>query len=149
MARTNIIILSAILVTVAGALALWRITRPATLPHASCGDAITHVLDGSTQVLGDDQGSLDCFRSAAQRCSAASIEVTAVGVDFGTHYVFTIEPGGTPCQVTELSQDYGGPGPTRDPVVSRLCSITAVTAEGVTLTCDGQAVLIPEVASAP
>ena len=40
---------------------------------------------------------------------AASIEITQMGVDAGTRYVLTIGSGGTACQVTGLSQDYGAP----------------------------------------
>jgi hypothetical protein len=37
----------------AGALlAAWQISRPAELPQASCGQAVTHDLDASTQIRG-------------------------------------------------------------------------------------------------
>lgn len=114
------------------------------LPKATCGSATTHFLNAGTQVLGADPGALTCFGTAARGCRAASIGVTEMGVDTGTMYVFTIEHGGTACQVTELSQYYSANfGGSTGPVSTVTCLRTAVTARGVTLTCGGQQVLIP------
>jgi hypothetical protein len=132
----------------AAGLVTWLVTRPATkaatLPRASCGRAVTHLLDSSTQSLRADPGALSCFSTAARRCSPASIAVTEMGVDAGTTYLFTIEPSGTPCQVSELSQGYGWSGGYRSgPVVSMPCHLAAVTGTGVMLSCGRDNVLIP------
>ena len=67
-----------------------------------------------------------------------------MGTDTGTDFVFSIDPGGTTCQVTELSQDYSANfGGSTGPVLTTSCRRTAVTGQGVTLGCDGQDVLIP------
>jgi hypothetical protein len=72
-----------------------------------------------------------------------------MGVDTGTTYFFTIERGGTPCQVTELTQDYSANlGGSTGPVNATACRRTTVTGRGVTLTCGGQDVLIPSAVSA-
>jgi hypothetical protein len=133
-------------VTAVGALLItWRIIRhAATLPQASCGTATTHFINGETQFFRADPGALTCFSAAVRACRAASIRVDAMGVDTGTRYVFTIEPGGAACQVTELSQDYWASfGGGRSRVSARPCRRTAVTGRGVSLSCDGQDVLIP------
>jgi hypothetical protein len=132
-----------------GALIAWRVSHPA-LPHASCGGVSTHLLQADTQVS-TDAAPLTCFNAAAWGCEAASIRVREMGVDAGTNFVFTVEPGGQPCQVTELSQGYGftGGGLSTDAIASTPCHVTAVTRKGVMLTCAGQAVLIPATASAP
>jgi hypothetical protein len=133
-----------------GGLVTWLATRPAALPHASCGRAVTHLLDSSTQGLSADPGALGCFSTAARRCSAASIEVTEMGVDTGANYVFTIEPGKTPCQVAETSQWYSANfGGSTGRVTSMPCRLTAMTGRGVMLNCGGQDVLIPAVVSMP
>jgi hypothetical protein len=122
--------------------------RRIDLPHPSCGSAGTHGLDGSTQVLSADPGALACFHAAAKSCKAASIAVKEMGVDTGTDHVFVIQQGGRPCQVTEFSQFYIFTGQEhRNPVTSTPCRLTAVTAEGVALSCGGQAVLVPAVVS--
>jgi hypothetical protein len=123
-------------------LAAWQITQPAGLPRASCGQAVTHDLGASTQILSADPGALRCFGSAAGGCRPASIEITQMGVDSGTRYVLTIGPGGAACQVSGLSQDYGGPG-WKGPVRAVPFRLAAVTGQGVMLRCGGQAVLIP------
>lgn len=114
------------------------------LPHPSCGSAGTHGLDSRTQVLSADPGALACFHAAAQGCRAASIDVGEMGVDTDTDHVFVITPGGRPCQLTEFSQFSIFTGQIhRNPVTSTHCRITAVTAQGVTLSCSGQSLLIP------
>jgi hypothetical protein len=113
-----------------------------TLPRATCGSASAHLLNGDTQILRANSGALTCFSAAARGCRSASIEVTAFGVDAGTSNVFTIEPGGTPCLVTRLSQGYGVRG-FRGPVSTASCRRTTVTSKGVMLSCAGQDVLIP------
>lgn len=65
-----------------------------------------------------------------------------MGVDAGTRYVLTIGSGGTACQVTGLSQDYGGPDWT-GPVRTVPFRLDAVTGQGVMLRCGGQDVLLP------
>jgi hypothetical protein len=66
-----------------------------------------------------------------------------MGVDTGTDYVFTIEPGGTSCQITEARQDYSANGGSQDTVTTVPCRRTGVTGTGVTLNCRGRDVLIP------
>ena len=74
----------------------------------------------------------------------ASIAVVENGVDTGTSYVLVIEPGGTPCRATELTQDYSADfGGSLGPVRSTSCRRTAVTASGVVLNCGGPGILIP------
>lgn len=118
-----------------------------TLPRANCGSASAHLLNGATQILRANSGALTCFSAAARGCQAASIEVTAFGVDAGTSNVFTIAPGGTPCLVTRLSQDYRVRG-FQGPVSTASCRRMAVTSKGVMLSCAGQDVLIPVTVSA-
>jgi hypothetical protein len=118
------------------------------LPRPSCGSAGTHDLDRSTQLLSADPGALACFHAAAKSCRAASIEVGEGGVDTSTGYVFVITPGGRPCQVTEFSQFSFFTGQLhRNPVTSTRCRIAAVTAQGVTLGCGGQQLLVPATVS--
>jgi hypothetical protein len=123
-------------------------SRDTTLPRATCGSASAHLLNSDTQILRANSGALTCFSAAARGCRSASIEVTAFGVDAGTSNVFTIEPGGTPCLVTRLSQDYGVRG-FRGPVSTASCRRAAVTSKGVMLSCAGQDVLIPVTVSVP
>ena len=119
------------------------------LPKPSCGSAGTHRVDGDTQVFAADPGALTCFGVAARGCRLASIEVHEMGVDTGTTYVFLIERGGTACQVTELAQYYSANfGGSAGPVNAMACRRTAVTGQGVMLSCGGQHVLIPSAVSA-
>lgn len=120
------------------------------LPQASCGSAVTHGLTENTQMLGAGRNALSCFSKAAQACKAASIEVRIMGVDTGTDDVFIIRPGGQTCQVTEASQDYSANfGGSQSPVRTTPCHRTAVTGDGVTLSCGGQDLLIPSKVSVP
>jgi hypothetical protein len=149
----RIVVIIGCVVVAAAAVALtaaWRTGQHATMPpKASCGSATTHRVDGDTQVLAADPGALTCFGAAARGCRSASIEVDEMGVDTGTTYFFTIERGGTPCQVTELTQDYSANfGGSTGPVNAAACRRTTVTGRGVTLTCGGQDVLIPSAVSA-
>ena len=150
----------AVIAGVVGVLAaLWRTGQHTTgryatgqhvtvLPKASCGSAVTHRVDGGTQVLTADPGALTCFAAAARGCRPASVEVVEMGVDTGTTYVFVIERDGAACQVTELAQDYSANfGGSTGPVNAVTCLRTAVTGRGVTLTCGGQDVLIPSAVS--
>lgn len=122
-------------------------TTPATptaLPTGTCGTAVTHSLNDSTQVLSADHGSLSCFETAARHCEAGSLAITEMGVDTGTRYVFTIAPSAAGCQVTELSQSYSANfGGSQGKVTSAQCRVAAATAAGVTLGCDGRDVLVP------
>jgi hypothetical protein len=117
--------------------------RPA-LPRPSCGSAVTHLVNGQTQIFSATRGALECFTRAARECRSAGIAVTEIGVDAGTDYVFTVDPGQTPCRATELSQDYwanfgGGQGR----VSATPCRVAAVTRGGVRLSCGGRNALIP------
>lgn len=147
---TAVIVGDAVIAAAAGVLAGWRLSQhAAALPHASCGDAVTHRLDDSTHALSADPGALTCFTAAARTCRAASIKVTEMGVDTGTAFVFSIDPGGTTCHVTELSQGYTANfGGSTGPVTAMSCRLAAVTGEGVTLDCGTQDALIPSVVSA-
>jgi hypothetical protein len=131
-------------------------TSTLTLPHASCGAAITHDVSASTRLLRADRGALTCFTTAARACKAASLDVTQMGVDTGTDWVFAIASGGTPgrCTVIAYSQHYSATGIgglfTQAPsgnwvqaVKTANCQETAVTSAGVTLNCQGQAIEIP------
>jgi hypothetical protein len=149
--RWPVVILAAVLLAaMGGGLLAWQLTRqPAKLPQASCGRVITNWLNVSTQV-GADAGVLTCFIVAARGCKAASIGVTEMGVDAGTDYVFTVEPGGTSCRVTELSQDYSANfGGSTGPVIATSCLRRVVTGKGVMLRCAGQDLLIPAAVSPP
>ena len=118
--------------------------QPAALPRATCGSATTHFLDAATQFLSADKGSLGCFETAARHCRAASLAVTEMGTDTGTSYVLTVEPGGTVCQVTELSQAYSvNFGGSQGTVTTTACRVAGVTTAGVTLGCAGRSVLVP------
>ena len=103
--RAAVVIICAVIVAVVGVLVVVRQISPraAALPRPSCGSEVTHHLDGGTRLLGADPGALTCFSAAARKCRPASIEVTEMGVDTGTDYVFTIEPGGTACRDRHLS----------------------------------------------
>lgn len=80
----------------------------------------------------------------------ASIEVTVMGVDTGTSYVFTVDSGGTPCQVAELSQDYSADfGGSTSTLSTGACGVASVTGSGVMLTCNGQKLLIPASVTSP
>jgi hypothetical protein len=118
--------------------------KPTTMPHASCGIAVTHGLSAATQILSAGKGALNCFLVAARDCKTASIGVTEMGVDTGTNHVFAIEPGGKGCAVTEFSQDYSANfGGSHGKLGSTQCTVAAVSGGGVTLACAGEKVLIP------
>ncbi len=122
----------------------------AALPRATCGGAVTHSLSATTRLLSADKGALTCFGNAARRCTAASLAVTEMGTDIGTDYVFTVEPGGKTCQVTELSQGYGvNFGGSAGPVVSTRCRLAGGPGADVALNCAGQDVLIPATVTQP
>ncbi len=124
--------------------------QPAALPQATCGSATTHFLDAATQFLSADKGSLGCFETAARHCRAASLAVTEMGTDTGTDYVFTVQPGGAGCQVTELSQPYGENfGGSRGTITTTRCRVAGVAAAGVRLGCAGQSVLVPAQVTRP
>jgi hypothetical protein len=149
-----------VLVVAAGAVIAWWITRPPpalplphasspALPQASCGRVITNQ-SGVLTTVGTNADALTCFAAAARGCKAASIAVTEMSVDTGTRFLFTIDPGGTPCRVTEAYQWYSANfGGSSGPITSMPCRLTAVTGKGVMLICGGQDVLIPTPASAP
>jgi hypothetical protein len=122
-------------------------TGPATPAHPhDCGSAITHALGPSTQVFTSSAGALTCFSAAATACEPASIDVTVMGVDAGSHNAFTIDPGGAPgsCAVTVTSQFYMVPvRPTQSPAQVTHGKVTGVAGTGVMLSLAGQAVLIP------
>lgn len=118
--------------------------RAVTLPRVSCGSAVTRLLDDHTQLLSASPGTLPCFDAAVRNCRSASISVTAMGVDAGTRYVFVIEAGTDPCQVTEQSQFYMvSGGGRRGPLLTTHCRVAAAAGEGVTLSCGGRDILIP------
>jgi hypothetical protein len=69
--------------------------------------------------------------------------VTAIGVDAGTHYVFIVKPASR-CQVTEQRQFYlVSGGIRRGPLRTTNCQVATATGQGVTLSCNGQRILIP------
>ena len=71
-----------------------------------------------------------------------------MGVDTGTDHVFSIEPGRTPCQVTETSEAYSANfGGSHSAVSTTRCRLTAVTGTGVELNCGGGDEQIPASAS--
>jgi len=145
MPRTAVIIGAVLVTAVGAAVAGCRSNHDAaTLPRASCGSATTHFLTGHPRVLSADPGALTCFVRAVRHCETASLGVTEMGVDTGTDYVFAIKPGTTPCQITELSQDYSANfGGSQSAVSTVPCRRTAVTSSGVALRCGGRDVLIP------
>ena len=145
------ITICAVIAAAAGATAaVWpQRHHQAALSRPSCGSAETHFLTGRTQFLSADPGALTCFARAARECRPAGLGVTEMGVDAGTRYVFTIEPGTTPCQVTEQSQDYSGiPGASQGALSTMPCHLRAVTRAGVILGCRGRDLLIPARVSA-
>jgi hypothetical protein len=165
--RPVVIVASVVILAAAGAVAAWRLTQPdtlrripatvsapsppaATLPRASCGSAVTHKLAGDTEILRADPGALTCFSTAAGGCRAATIKVVDMGVDTGTDYVFTIDPGGTGCLVLEQSQDYSANfGGSTGPITATSCQRSAVNRNGVVLRCNKLDVLIPATVTVP
>jgi hypothetical protein len=149
--RTAVIICAVIIAAVGAAAAGWRMSHhPRSLPKASCGSASTHFLNRHTRILGSDPGSLTCFMRAARVCASASLRVTEMGVDAGTEYVFSIEPHGSSCNVTEWRQYYSANfGGSQSKVAAIPCRRTAATPKAVLLTCSGRDVLIPATVSPP
>lgn len=145
----RVAIISCVLLAAAGGLITWRVIDHApALPHASCGETVTHQLYSGTQSLSADPGALRCFGAAARACRTASIEVVEMGVDSGTDHVFTIGPDGAACQAAEWSQDYSANfGGSTGPVTSTSCRLSAVTSRGVTLNCGASDVLVPATVS--
>ena len=124
----------------------WRIDQHAdmTMPQATCGTVVTHLLTDHTQLLQAYHGALTCFSAAARKCRSASIAVWEMGVDAGTSYVFSIDPGGTACQATQLSQDRGfNFGGSLSQITTTQCPKITATGNGVNLHCGGADVLIP------
>lgn len=80
---------------------------------------------------------------------ACSIGLHEVGADSTTSEVYSIVPGGTPCQVTDTSQTYSYSFDQTGPVITQSCRMAAVTVSGVTLSCGGRAFLVPARAGAP
>jgi hypothetical protein len=118
-----------------------------TLPHAACGTVSTHQLSPDTQLISASPGALGCFDAAVRNCRTGSIRVTEIGVDTGTQYVFVIQSGGRPCQVTEFSQSYSANfGGSEGPVLTASCHQAALTSGGVTLRCGGAEYVIPPTA---
>jgi hypothetical protein len=145
-------IICAVIVAVAGATAgAWKISRPPTaLPQANCGSVVTHFLTSDTRILSADRGALTCFVSAARTCRSASLRVTEMGVDAGTDFVFSVEPGKTPCQVIEQRQDYSANfGGSQGAVTTVQCRRATVTTSGLMLRCGDREELIPTAVSAP
>lgn len=116
----------------------------AELPTATCGRALTRGLSARTEILSAGKTALTCFSAAARACEKASLQVTEMGVDTGTQYVFAITAQGKPCQITELTQSYSANfGGSTGPISTTGCQVTAAATAGVTLTCAGQKLLIP------
>ena len=148
--RAVVIIICGAVAAASGGLAAGCSRSPAAQPETKCGSAVTHFLTAHTQVITARHGALTCFVTAARHCRAASLAVTEMAVDTGTHVVFTIKPGGSPCQVTETSQNYSvNFGGSHGPRVTRSCRLTGATSAGATLRCGAQTVLIPAKADAP
>jgi len=160
--RAGIVVCAVIVAAIGGLAAAWPASQLAggkheavrphpagggvrtTLPDPTCGAAAAHLVNGVTPFFQAPPATLACFSTAARECKAASIAVVENGVDTGTSYVFVIEPGGTPCRVTELTQDYSANfGGSLGSVSSTPCRRTAVTARGVVLKCGGPDILIP------
>jgi hypothetical protein len=129
-----------------GLVAWWSYTHK-TLPQASCG--WIGYDGGSGKPYSQDPGALTCFNAAAQACKPGSIGLHELGADTTTSEVYSIVPGGTPCQVTGASQTYFASGDHTGPVTTESCHITAVTGSGVTLSCAGEDFLVPARASLP
>jgi hypothetical protein len=143
--RVSVLVV-AVIATAVGALLVTRQASPraSALPRVNCGTAETRQLGAGTRVLAADHGALSCFSAAARTCKAATLEVREMGVDTGTDYVFSIEPGKTPCQVTETSQDYSANfGGSHSAVSTTHCRLAAVSVTGVKLNCDGGDEQIP------
>jgi outer membrane protein assembly factor BamB len=139
MHRSAVIAVCVVIAAVAAGAGIWRSGQHPALPRASCGQAtIDPASSGPTSPL-------TCFSTAAQQCRSASIGVTWPGVDTGSRAVFTIEPGGRPCRVSEAGQAYGYAGGNLQdgPVTVTACQVAVVNGTGVMLRCGGQPVLIP------
>jgi len=93
------------LAAVTGWAGIWRFSQHPALPHASCGQVT--IGPAST----GPAAPLICFSSAAQEWKTASLGVTWPSVDTGSKTVFTVEPGGRPCRVSEVGQN-DAPGTT-------------------------------------
>jgi hypothetical protein len=128
-----------------GLVAWWSATHKA-LPQASCGWV---GYDGGRVVGSQDPGALTCFNADAQACKPGSIGLHEAQADTTTSEVYTIVPGGSPCQVADTSQEYFVSLHRTGPVTTESCHVAAVTGNGVTLSCSGQDVLIPARSSAP
>jgi hypothetical protein len=114
------------------------------LPLPSCGTIRTHPSSDGIAPFTAPPGTLTCFDTAARECRAAGIAVDEMGVDTGTGYEFVIGPGGTPCRVTELIQDYAASnGGSDSPVSSTPCRVATITGKGVTIACGDAYTLIP------
>jgi hypothetical protein len=140
------VLVCAVVATAVGALLVTRGGGPhaSALPQVNCGSANTRQLGAGTRVLEADHGALNCFSAAARTCKAATLDVREMGVDTGTDHVFSIEPGSTPCQVTETSQDYSANfGGSHGAVNTTHCRLAAVTVTGVELNCGGGNEQIP------
>ena len=147
--RVSVLVL-AVVATAVGALLVTRQASPhaSALPQVNCGTADTRQLGAGTRVLEADHSALNCFSAAARTCKAATLDVREMGVDTGTDHVFSIEPGRTPCQVTETSQAYSANfGGSHSGVSTTHCRLAAVTGTGVKLNCDGGDEQIPASAS--
>jgi hypothetical protein len=150
-----IIIGAVVLVGAGAAAATWRTSQhqrqhQATLALATCGSAITHFLTADTQILSADRGALTCFVLAARHCRPASLQVTVMGTDTGTQYLFRIDPGSSSCRVTEQRQDYSANfGGSRGQVTTLPCRLIAVSITGVMLESGGREVLIPATVTVP
>ena len=128
-----------------GLVAWWSYTHKA-LPQASCGWIGSNA---SGEFDSQDPGALTCFSAAAQACKPGSIGVHELGADTTTNEVFSIAPGGAPCQVTETNQTYFASGDHTGTVTTESCHISAVTGSGVSLSCGGEHFLVPARASVP
>lgn len=120
------------------------------LPRASCGSAVTHVLNGDTKALDASPNALSCFQEAARACRSASIRVTESKIDWGSDHLLTVERGKRPCHATMLSQEWSAnSGGWRGQVTSAPCARVEVTGRGVVLSCAGGVYLVPAVVYAP
>lgn len=121
--------------------------RPAGLPAASCGEQFSARKVDSIQALsGTEPRVLACFSKAARTCRSASIGMrVSPGHGTGTNYVFRIERGRAPCQVTEVRQAWGinGAGWWSGIVHTVPCHLRTLTSSRLRLTCGRQDISIP------
>jgi len=93
-----------------------------------CGSVTS--LNGHVTSPGAQQAE-DCFFQAYQQCTPATLTATLNGVDAGTTHMFSLQPTGGTCLITDVAQTHVYPGPRLGPPVTVTCASLAQTASGL------------------